>query len=51
MSTSVSAQSKIVKDNSSILIQKGVDLLYNQGNNTEAIKYFDNILALHFNNW
>ena len=30
----------------SILIEKGIDLVYNQGNYTEAIKYFDKVLSL-----
>lgn len=30
----------------SILIEKGIDLVYNQGNYTEAIKYFDSVLSV-----
>ena len=50
VSTSVSAQQQIAKENSSILIEKGIDLIYNQGNYTEAIKYLDKVLALYPNN-
>ena len=38
------------KDTFSILNEKGSDLLYNQGNYTEAIKYFDKVLAIDPNN-
>ena len=28
------------------LYEKGIDLVYNQGNYTEAVKYFDNVLSM-----
>jgi tetratricopeptide (TPR) repeat protein len=41
----------ITKDNNpSILVRKGTDLLYNQANYTEAIRYFDKALAVDSNN-
>ena len=32
------------------LIEKGIDLIYNQGNYTEAIKYFDKVLSMEPSN-
>jgi tetratricopeptide (TPR) repeat protein len=34
----------------SILVQTGTDLLYNQGNYTQALKYFDKALSVDPNN-
>jgi tetratricopeptide (TPR) repeat protein len=34
----------------STLIEKGIDFIYNQGNYTEAIKYFDRVLSIDPNN-
>jgi tetratricopeptide (TPR) repeat protein len=34
----------------STLIEKGIDLIYNQGNYTEAIKYFDKVLSIEPSN-
>ena len=45
----IAAQPVVSNSNSSILIEKGVDLLYNQDNSSEALKYFDKALALHPN--
>jgi tetratricopeptide (TPR) repeat protein len=39
----------VTHGNSSTLVEKGVDLLYNQDNSSEALKYFDKALALHPN--
>ena len=50
VNTHVSAQQRIAKENSSILIEKGIDFIYNQGNYTHAIKDFDKVLALYPNN-
>jgi tetratricopeptide (TPR) repeat protein len=41
---------KTMKNAFSVLINKGIDLIYNQGNYTEAIKYFDKILSVDPNN-
>lgn len=43
----IEAQPVVANGDSSILIEKGVDLLYNQDNSSEAIKYFDKALALY----
>jgi tetratricopeptide (TPR) repeat protein len=41
---------QIISNNPSILVSKGIDLLYNQGNYTEAKKYFSKALAIDHNN-
>src|SRR6476646_6928192 len=41
---------QMISNNPSILISKGIDLLYNQGNYTEAKKYFSKALAIDRNN-
>jgi len=41
---------KTMKNAFSVLINKGIDLIYNQGNYTGAIGYFDKILSIDPNN-